>query len=57
MQLVAEYLDRAHQFERLAAEETNPRTKKQLKDQAAAYYNLAAKRAQSLNLPLPPKLS
>jgi hypothetical protein len=57
MQLVAQYLERAHQFERLAAEEKNPKAKKDLEDQAAAYYTLATKRAKSLNLPVPSKTS
>ena len=55
MKLVTEYLERVRQFERLAADETNPKTRKQMQDQAEDYYKLAARRAQQMNVPLPPK--
>jgi hypothetical protein len=55
MKMVAEYLEQAHRFERMAASETNPVSKKQLEDQAQAYHKLAAKRAKALNLPMPEK--
>jgi hypothetical protein len=55
MKMVAEYLEQAHRFERMAAAETNLQSKKQLEDQAAAYHKLAAKRAKALNLPIPEK--
>jgi hypothetical protein len=45
VKLVAEYLDRAHEFERLAADESNPKLKEDLEKQAAAYRKLAEKRA------------
>lgn len=53
MKMVAEYLQLAHQFERLAAAETNEKTKKQFEEQAQAYYKLARKRAEDLGLPVP----
>jgi hypothetical protein len=55
MKLVAEYLENAHRFERMAAAETKPETKKQFQDQADAYYKLATKRAKALNMPIPPR--
>jgi hypothetical protein len=42
--MIAEYLEHALQFERLAADETDPQ-------QAIAYRKLAEKRAAALNLP------
>jgi hypothetical protein len=37
MKMVAEYLEYARQFERMAAEELNPEVKLQFEKQAAAY--------------------
>ena len=54
MKMVAEYLEKALNFERLAAEEINPALKAQLEAQAAAYRKLAVERAQRENLPYPP---
>ena len=54
MKLVSEYLEHARQFERLAALETNPAPKKQMQDQADAYYKLAKMRALNLGLPMAP---
>jgi len=48
MQKLAEYLENAHQFERLAADEINPRTKVQFEKQAEAYRKLAERRAAFL---------
>ena len=53
MKLLTEYLERAVQFEQLAAAETDPKLKQQLQDQAKAYRKLAAKRAEELGLPPP----
>lgn len=53
MRLVAEHLALAHQFERLAAHETDPKIKKQFEEQAQAYHRLAAKRAKDLGLAPP----
>jgi hypothetical protein len=40
MQRLAEYQEHARQFERLAAEETNPEIKAQFEKQAESYRNL-----------------
>src|SRR3954470_6218097 len=42
MKMVAEYVEHALQFERLAAHEKNPQLKADLEKQAAAYRRLAA---------------
>jgi hypothetical protein len=55
MKMVAEYLEHAHRFERMAAFESNPTLKAQLTEQAEAYYKLAAKRAESLGASIPPR--
>ena len=51
MKLVAEYLDRAMQFERMADGASDPDLKAQLLQQCEAYRKLAAKRAAALNAP------
>jgi hypothetical protein len=43
-----EYLESVRQFERLAADETNPAIKAQFEKQAEAYRNLAERRARFL---------
>jgi len=48
MQKLAEYLESARQFERLAADETNPAIKAQFENQADAYRKLAERRARFL---------
>jgi hypothetical protein len=48
MKLVAEYLERARQFERMADEATDPQLKDQLVQQGQAYRKLAVKRAAHL---------
>jgi len=53
MKMIAEYVDHARQFERLALLEDNPELKAQLERQAAAYRKLAAERAQRLGLDMP----
>ena len=53
MKIIAEYLERALQFERMAADEKNPELKVQLEKQAAAYRKLAGERANKLGLPSP----
>jgi len=55
VKLLADYLERARQFERLAADEKDAAAKKQLRDQAEAYYKLAEKHAKAINVPLPPR--
>jgi len=54
MKMIAEYLEHALQFERMAADETDPSLKETLAKQALAYRKLAAERAERLNLPRPP---
>ncbi|MCS3447263.1 MULTISPECIES: hypothetical protein [Bradyrhizobium] len=53
MKMIAEYLERAHQFERMATHESDPKLKADLEGQAEAYYELASKRAQEMGLPSP----
>ncbi len=55
MKMVAEYLEKAQQFERFAASETDPRRKAGLQAQATAYRKLAEKRAKDHGLPFPTK--
>jgi hypothetical protein len=45
MKMVAEYLDQAVQFDRMAADATDPGFKETLLKQAEAYRQLAAERA------------
>ena len=54
--MVAEYLERALHFERMALDEENPTLKADLEKQALAYRKLAAERAGHLGLQ-PPKNS
>ena len=53
MKMVAEYLERAHQFERMATHETDVKLKSDFELQAQAYYELARKRAHEMGLPVP----
>ncbi len=54
MKMAAEYLERAHQFERLASNVTDdPELKSRLDAQAKAYHALAEKRANEFCLPYP----
>ena len=55
MKMIAEYLEHALQFERMAADATDPALKESLSKQAVAYRKLAAERAERLNLPPPPR--
>jgi hypothetical protein len=54
MKLVAEYLERSVQFERMAAEADDLNLKEQLLEQAAAYRKLAETRAALLGKAPPP---
>jgi hypothetical protein len=54
MNMIAEYLEHAMQFERMAAEATDPQLKETLLGQAQAYRKLAAERAARLRIVLPP---
>jgi hypothetical protein len=55
MKMVAEYLEQALAFERMAAAEPNPELKAQFEKQAAAYRRLAEGRAEKISLELPPR--
>ena len=52
MKMLAEYLDKAIEFEHLAAAK-NPKLKADLEKQAAAYRKLAEKRAKEYGLKMP----
>jgi len=53
VKLLTEYLERAVQLEKLAADETDQNFKDQLLSQAEAYRKLAANRAKQYGLPPP----
>ena len=55
MKMIAEYLEHALQFERMAADETDLALKESLTKQAHAYRKLAEERAARLGLPKPPQ--
>jgi hypothetical protein len=56
MKMVAEYLEKALNFEQMASRESDTELKARLLDQAKAYRKLAADRALKDPLsPLPPK--
>jgi hypothetical protein len=55
MKMIAEYLDKAINFERMASEEKNGELKTALLAQATSYRKLAAERAERQGLPLPPR--
>jgi hypothetical protein len=55
MKMLAEYQEHALNFEKMAAEEQDPKLKEQFLKQAAAYRKLAAERAKKLGLALPRK--
>ncbi len=54
MKILADYLEHALQFERMANETANDALKEKLLKQAADYRKLAEKRARKLGLPPPP---
>ena len=53
--MIAEYLEHALQFERMAKDEADAALRESLLKQAQAYRNLATERAERLGLPRPPK--
>jgi hypothetical protein len=53
--MIAEYLEHALQFERMAAEAADPALKESLTKQAIAYRKLASERAERQGLPRPPQ--
>jgi hypothetical protein len=54
VKMIAEYLEHALQFERMAQEETDLALRESLLSQAKAYRKLASERAERQNLPRPP---
>lgn len=52
--MIAEYLEHALQFEKMAQDETDAALKEKLLKQAEAYRKLAGERAKRLELPTPP---
>jgi hypothetical protein len=48
VKLIAEYLDHAMQFERMAGDSQDPKLREQLLQQCAAYRKLATRRAMQL---------
>jgi len=54
VKMIAEYLEHALHFEKMAAEESDPALKEALTRQALAYRKLARERAERQGLPLPP---
>jgi hypothetical protein len=54
MKMLAEYLDTAMKFERMAAAEKDPNLKADFEKQAAAYRKLAEKRAKEYGFKMPP---
>ena len=54
MKMVAEYLEKALDFERLAAQEENTELKASFLAQARAYRQLADERATLTDAPIPP---
>jgi hypothetical protein len=55
MKMIAEYLEHALVFERMASDEHKPELKEQFKKQAAAYRKLAEGRAEKLDLEPSPR--
>ena len=53
MKMLAEYLEKAIAFERMAADEKDTKLKADLEKQAAAYRKLAVQRAKQYKLDLP----
>jgi hypothetical protein len=56
MKLIADYVERAQQLDRLAAVEDDPGAKKALEEQAEDYFQLAVRRAKAMSLPMPIRL-
>ena len=52
MKLIHELLERAADFEKMAADEKDSKFKAGLLEQASAYRNLAIKRARRLHVPI-----
>jgi len=57
MKMLAEYLEKAITFEKMAAAEKDAKLRADLEKQAIAYRKLATERAKKLKLPVPPPQS
>jgi len=57
MKMLADYLEKAVNFERMAAEEKDAKLRADLERLAISYRKLAAARANELKLPEPPPQS
>jgi hypothetical protein len=55
MKMLAEYLDNATKFERMAAGESDPKLKAEFEKQATAYRKLAEQRARQYGYAMPPQ--
>ena len=55
MDLILRYLENARRLRDMAAAETDPKLRDELKKQEMAYPKMAQERAQERNLPLPDK--
>jgi hypothetical protein len=55
MKMLAEYLENAAKFERMAVGETDPKLKADLDKQAVAYRKLAVERAKQHGYEMPPE--
>jgi len=55
MKMLAEYLEKAITFERMAVDEKDAKLKADLEKQAVAYRKLAVQRAKQYKLDLPPQ--
>ena len=55
MKMLAEYLENAIKFEKMAAEEKDAKLKEHFEKQAVAYRKLAEKRAKDYGLKSPPQ--
>ena len=53
MKMIAEYLEHALQFERMAREATDPALKESFLKQAVAYRKLATERADRIHVQIP----
>ena len=51
MKMLAEYLEKAISFERMASAETDPKLRADLEQQGRAYRQLATERARQIELP------
>jgi hypothetical protein len=55
MKMLAEYVENAIKFEKMAAEERDAKLKEYFEKQAVAYRKLAKKRAKDYGLNIPPQ--